>query len=384
MTLKLLEEDFRRMGFSPAEICESMPHVSGSDEEAYFVDEDEEEDFEDVYLSDMVDETDSDMGEGAYQKTHKMSSKAKRAAKLWRKQNPGSVRKSNKKQAKRRHKPAYKAQMARIKPGTIGKSTGRRRVIKVSDVANPGGGLPAMNEELLQELSVLAESIRHEPVSRFDEFVEAFNHIADLGEMTAMNMMEEDEDGARELLSVSLKAEAVLKDMEDMDGALDADEDRMLEATLADALQDVGELFESYGLLDEDDWDEDEDLEEEYFDSDNPFLAAAASLKEAKGKRKRGRMPAPEKRKIIPAGTKGKTVTTASNWGKKNKRAGASRRQISKRGDVRNVEGLLGYLKKVKAGKVAPGQPMAMSKSGKKLNKGARAAQKVAGTYKGA
>lgn len=380
MTVKPLEEDLRRMGLGPNEIRESLRHIGGR-AEADLLGEDAEEDFEDdVYLSDMVDE-DEELDEVKATRTHKMRGSAKTDSAAYER-----THKTQRAQARKRRArdPRVQAADKRRKAAGPAKPHMRRSFMKrTSDVEDPGAGLPTMHESLMDELGVLAESIEREPVSRFNEYVEAFNHIADLGEMAAMEFLDEDDEAAAELLGLSLRAESILKEMEEMGGALDAEEDAELEATLADAMEDVGILWDKYGLLaededPEDDEDEDEELEEdEIYDGENPFLDAASSLREARKQR-----PAKTAgRKVVKAGAPTVTKKGRSKWAKSTT---SSRQQLRGRSDVRDPEALLGYLRKVKAGKVAPGQPLATSKSGKPLNKGARAAQKAAGKYKGA
>jgi hypothetical protein len=214
----------------------------------------------------------------------------------------------------------------------------------------------------------------------FDEYVTAFNHIADLGELSAIKVFDEDEDAAVDLISLSLGAEQMLKLMEDMGGALDEDEEAMLEEVLADAMEDVFTLMEEYGLFIEDDEDEDDLEEEEDIDDEddyegNPFLDAAAALREAKGAKKGARPPKGKKRFVLKTNSR-EAKKGASKWGKGSTKA---KKQIVGRGDVRNKEGLLGYLKLVKRGLLAPGQPIMKDKKGKPMNKGARAAVKAAG-----
>jgi hypothetical protein len=374
MTVKPLEEDLRRMGLGPNEIRESLSHIGGS-AEADLLGEDTEEDFEDdVYLSDMMD--DEELDEVKAQRTHKMKGSAKADSKAYERSHKAQRKAARKRRAR---DPRVQAAERKRKAAGPARPHMRRSFMKRhSDVEDPSDGMPTMHESLMDELFTLNESIEREPTSRFEEYVEAFNHIADLGEMAAMEFLDEDDEAAADLLSLSLQAEAILQEMEDMGGALDADEDEELEASLADAMEDVGVLFDHYGLLaedeDEDYEDEDELDEDEIYDYDNPFLDAAAGLREAK-------RPAKTKgRKVLNPGST-KTKKGRSKWGKSTT---SSRQQLRGRADVRNVENLLGYLKKVKAGKVAPGAPLARSKTGKPLTKGARAAQKAAGKYKGA
>jgi hypothetical protein len=235
-------------------------------------------------------------------------------------------------------------------------------------------GGPEMGKSLLENVMEIAEAIDRDPEARFEEFATAFNRIADLGELAAMRLMEEEdgEDAALDVLDLSLAAENVLKNMEEMDGTLSDEEDRELEETLADAMDSVGEYMSRYGLLDEDsdlgeDSDEDDDLDDDDDDLSEAFHATASELREARPSKSAGRfLLNPSKRKKV----KGRSKYAKAGMTSKTKA------MVQARGDVRNKEALLGYLKMVKAGKLAPGQPILTSKSGKKLNKGARAAMK--------
>ena len=273
----------------------------------------------------------------------------------------------------------------------------------------------SIQEALLESINDLAQSIDHDPTGRFDEYVTAFNHIADLGELGAMKIMDEDEEAACDVIRVALEAEDVLKTMEEMDGALTVEEDEILEGILADAMEDVATTLETYGLFegckkrnrkgqksqddeedgaDEEDVEEDvedideqdegddeedmedeeeddeedveEDVDEDISESASMLMDAAEQLREAKGPKAEKKPPKSKKRMLVVNG-KLKSVSTPSRWSKMNRAPGASKKQVMLRKDVRKQEALLGYLKKVKAGTVAPG----MHSSGKGLSKGA-------------
>jgi hypothetical protein len=393
MTVRTLEEDFRRMGLSDNEIHDSLVNMHGVLGESKEVDVEEDDldegDFEEAYLGDLMgdvedddddddDDEDEDAVTEAYIRMKKGTSKDRRASKKYYRAHKSKIRRGL---AKRKKTSAYKTRKKKLARMSRGGARTRR---VVSDVEDTSEGMGNMHESLMGELGELAESIERDPISRFDEYVEAFNHIADLGELVAMRLLDEDEDDALELLSISLKAENMLKIMEGMDGVLDAEDDEILESSLADAMEEVGTLLEEFGLLEEDDdfedeIDEDDDDDEEIGDDEdvNPFLDAADALREAKGARKVKRKK--EKSRYILTSKGQKKVKGKSKWSEKHGK-GASRKQVGLRKDVDSKEGLLGYLKLVKAGKVAPGQPIAVSKrTGRKLNKGARAAIKAAG-----
>jgi len=329
MTRKRLEEDFRRLGLSEDEIRESMPYV-GEDKEADVDLEDQESDFEDdAYLSDLVDdEDDEELDEGMrVVQMQKMSAKEKRKARQRYKKDKAKIARTQK---RKRKTAAYKRRQAKLAAMPKAGGIRKRRIVSDVDVDTTEG--------ILESLSELAESVNRDPVSRFDEYVEAFNHIADLGELAAMRVMDDDEDAASDLVTLSLSAEAVLQEMEDLGGALSLEEDEMLEEALAQLLEDVGDKFDTYGLLSE---EEEEELEEEELeDDDNPFLNAANSLREAK-KKKKNKYPDED-------------IEDAEDD------------ELEKEWGIRDVGKFLGYLRDLKAGRKGPSKPKKAKKAKKK------------------
>jgi len=408
MAVRPLEEDFQRLGLSQDEIRASLHNMGrplGEMAEADLSDgseEEEDEDFEESYLSDLIGHDDdeaedfdemseedyfefvdnlsdeeldrllenSEMFEAKFIKLTPLGTRktARRKRKKWLKTAAGQA--YARKQMQKRKRPAFKKQAKKQRIRRKRAGGARKGYMMRAGVENPSEGKEAIHEDLMESLTDLAESIEREPVSRFDEYVTAFNALADLGELGAAKIMDEDEDAAMDVLNLSLQAEEVLKLMEDMGGALDEDEDEVLEEALAQLMELAGELVEEYGLLLEDEDEEeyeDEELEEDE-EEINPFLEAAASLREAR------RPPKGKKRFLLNPKSR-KAVKGRSKW---SKAGGNAKRQLAGRKDVRNKQALLGYLKMVKAGKVAPGQPIMMSKTGKPLSKGARAAKKLA------
>lgn len=393
-----IRRDFEAMGLTEDQIGRSLNYMGEATVEAEV---DDQEVSDDAYLSDLPDEEDLQTEEDdedldldldldeddelseeerledemlervvrLKRGTAKQRSKAKRYYKTHKAQISRAM-------SRLRKKPAYKKRQARLQKMSKGGSRTRRVLSHVDD---PGKGNSSFAEGILGELQVLAEAVDQEPRTRFDEFVDAFNQIADIGELIAMDISEDDSDVAGEFVGMSLKAEGILKHMETLDGALSEEEDAELEETLADAMEEVGALFDKHEIVfesdeedsgDEDEEDPEEDLEEDEEDEGNPFSGMADALREARPPKQKGRK--------LANYAKPKTVKGASKWGKMNP-SGASRRQLAGRKDVRNVEAMLGYLKKVKSGKVAPGQAIAYSKKGKPLSRTARAAKKMAG-----
>lgn len=364
MLFRTLFEDFSSLGMTPREISEATAPLGGK------VDGVDHGDVDGIgYL--FSGSANGSVDEG-YVKLRSLAvrKKAAKAARLRRKSGAGKAeylnqlrlaRSSMAKTKKRKH---YKLVMARGGP-----KKGHR--FMTASVEDPGKGLEIMSEKLLESVMQLAEAIDRDPQERFDEYVEAFNHIADIGELAAMQLMEDDEEAARDILNLSLAAESVLKYMEGLGGSLEEDEDAELEETLAEAMESVGDYMAEYGFLvegSEDGGDGDDDDEDEIAEDDADLLSAFTALREAKaakakkmgaarGKKVVSRVQSPKSRKIMTAkGIKRKKGSSA--WGKRNTSPNASRKQIMNRGDVRDTEKLLGYLRQVKMGKVAPGQPL--------------------------
>ena len=132
---------------------------------------------------------------------------------------------------------------------------------------------------LMEDVAELAHALDHDPEDRFGEFATAFNHVADLGELAAMNVMDEDADVAKELLALTVGADDVLRRMEKMGGTVTKDQDAMLEATLADAMDCVGEMMSTHDILEDND-DDGKILSESFFDASDGLKGSSADFDE--------------------------------------------------------------------------------------------------------
>jgi hypothetical protein len=418
MTLRTLEEDLRRMGLSDREIHSSFPSLTeGKDEDEMDLEDefsDENEDFEeDAYLSDMAGGEDDEegasdsfieslsddvldeiaeeqgLGEG-FVKLAQVGTRKKRRRKMkkWLKTAAGQ---------------RYMMKKLRMSKSSAGKMKQKKYRRRSKARGGPRRGYRMEGSEgdstsaLMESISELATSLDHDDEGRFDEYVEAFNHIADLGEVSYLNLVDEDEDAAKDVLNLSLAAEKVLKKMEDMDGSLTSEEDAMLEETLADAMESVGEYMEQYGLFEgedsdgeEDDLDFDEEDEElgEGFDFDvsdrtKSFFLAAEELREARGRGTAKRPARKSGRKLLGPGMR--KVGGKSQWSQKGSKITIGK--LKARKDVENPKALYKYLALVKRGVYAPGQPTKgnASKKGRSLRKnvGAKRARAAAGKRAG-
>lgn len=367
MTMKTLEEDFQKMGLSATEIRESLDVVQ--EKKADLEAEDSEDDFGDLdeddfgYEDEDEDDLDDEEMDERVQRMKKGSAKSRKASKASYRQNKAKIKRKMK---TKRKTSKYKRHQAKLSRAPKASGVRVRRVF--DDVEDPGNGRNSLHESLMDELNVLGESLEREPASRFDEYVEAFNHIADLGELAAMRVMEEDEDAAADLVSVSLDATSVLEQMEEMGGALSSEEDDMLEEALEEALTDVGEKFELYNLLNEDE-DEDEDgdeLDEDDDDdySDNPFLDAANGLREAKKQSKDAKNKALLKSKSMVTPKDKKERGKFASITRQNAKIPDKKGNVKLGKNVRDQGALLNYLRNVKAGYVEPGEELGKEKLG--------------------
>lgn len=352
MKVRPLEEDLRRMGLSNEQIRSSLGSIGMLTEgaEADFEDDYSGEEFEEAYLGDLVgDDDDDEIDEMKVQRMKKSSSKKKRASRDYYKSHKGAIGRKRKMQSRN---PAWQRHMAKLARAPKASGSRVRRVM--SDVDMPEDG--HMSEGILDNLAVLAESIDRDPKSRFDEYVEAFNYIADLGEILAMRALEEDEnEAASDVLDLSLGAEEMLKEMEEMGGALTPDEDAYLEEALDDAMEDVEVVLEAFGVVDPEDEEDEEDEEEvtegyEYDDEDDLLEAAAKKYKMFRGKKviKRPKL-------------KGKGVGIKVGKGKSaySKISLANRKKIvDMRKDFRKKKAMIAYLGMVKQKKIKPGQSL--------------------------
>lgn len=379
---KTIGEIFGEFGMTRSQISEAVRAMkSGAD--SFDIDDD-------LGCDSNVDVDDSEpaIGEGFQRLKSLMARISQRKKnKLYRKTSSG--RQAYKRQLMKSKTSSYKRKEKihnRKLRAAGGPRKGQRFLTTAVESVGAQEGLIIMSNKLLESVERLARAVNRDGSKAFREFVEAFNHVADIGELGAMKLLDEDEDAASDVIELSLRAESVLKRMETMGGTLTEEQESMLEATLADAMDMAGDLLSEHNLIesmdddsDEEDYDEideDDDLEEDYLsdvdDDGNPFHALANQMREARGNRKVVR---PSKGKMLTA--KGmKTRSGKSKWAKSNTAPGASKKQVSLRGDVQNKQALLGYLRQVKLGKVAPGQPL--SKNRAPVKKGAPMAGKKA------
>jgi hypothetical protein len=107
----------------------------------------------------------------------------------------------------------------------------------------------AFESSVLEDIAELANAMDHDPGEQFESFSTAFNGLADLGELAAGSVISESEDIARAFAGVAVGAEAVLREMEKMGGVVTLKNRRMLESTLADAMDNVGTLMSEHNVL---------------------------------------------------------------------------------------------------------------------------------------
>jgi hypothetical protein len=419
MTLRTLEEDLRRMGLSDREIHSSFPSLmEGKDEDEMDLEDEfsgENEDFEeDAYLSDMTGGEDDEDGtsdsfiESLSDDVLDVIAEEQGLGEGFVKLAQAGVRKKRRRKMKKWLKTAagqrYMMKKLRMSKSSAGKMKQEkyRRRSKARGGPRKGYRMEDMGGDstsaLMESISELASSLDHDDEGRFDEYVEAFNHIADLGEVAYMNLIDEDEDAAKDVLNLSLAAEKVLKKMEDMDGSLTEEEDVMLEETLADAMESVGEYMEKYdlfegsgegeddlGFKEEDDLDfdeEDEGLGERFDVSDRTksFFLAAEELREARGRGSAKRQARKSGRKLLGPGMR--KVGGKSQWSKKGSKITIGK--LKARKDVENPKALYKYLALVKRGIYAPGQPTKgnAGKKGRSLRKNVGSKRSMAAAKK--
>jgi len=308
----------------------------------YRLGEDEDEDDDD----DMSEDALAVLEAYKYEKKRKVPSSEKARGRQKRRSGPGKVaaRRSAKKAALPMNVAKRKKRQAKMPPA----KKGYRRV---QSWFNYDGEGDEMREDILENLSILAEAIDKDPTDRFNEFVEAFNHIADIGEILTLRYHEMgEEDMAEDAIQLATSAEGILEQMEELGGALTLEADAALEQALAEAMEDTAEymsdfeeLAEEYEDLDEEDFDEDED------DEPSDILSAARRIAEAakvakgkgrlKGKAKKGK--GKKKKKKAKMGQIKKKTSKLSKFEKALTKSGSGK----KRKDIKNPEALGGYLR---------------------------------------
>lgn len=282
MTLKSLREDFQQMGLSENRVNESMRNLLGEDFEQEInkdddtLDDDELEDDDPLAIIERR------------KRLKRKTGKEKIAGKKQRRSASG--KRSAKKAAMARKRPGAKRAAAkrRVKLAKMGKAKkGYRRMVSSKEFE--GNSLHA---SLMENIQSLVEAVEIDPVERFDEYLEAFNHVADLGELLCLKYHGMDEDElANEALDVTLAAEAIIEGMEGLEGVVDAEDDATLEEALERAMDVVEDEMEGYNEimegLDEEDDDDDlgEDIDDDDFEDDDDD---DDDLEEAKKKKKKG------------------------------------------------------------------------------------------------
>jgi hypothetical protein len=388
MKRSLLESDLQNLGLSEEDVRSHLPFLGEAAEADVEDDFEMEEDFED----ETVDEDDlfhgldeaalevagdleaaeeldeeyldllrelSALEEGAIvQRMKKGTAKARRAAKAYYRKMKAKISRGMKRKRKTSGFKRRQAKLARA-PKASGART--RRVVSDRDV--PASN---MHEDIMESLGELAESLEREPTTRFDEYAEAFNSVADIGELLCLRAVNEDElELAQEAYALTLFAENALRGMEELGGALIQEDDEELEEALAIVMEELGGALEDFNLF------EDEDLEDDELDED--FEDEDFELDEGRGA-KTAKRPKPAAGRLIMKGGMPKKVKGKSNYSKT--MGGAKPR----RKDWRNKAAMIGFLRKVKAGKAAPGHPASKFTDKKgRFNLGAAKAKAAAG-----
>ena len=285
-----LVEDFQGMGLSDRAVQDSLSNMLGEDEDGF---DDELDDFEveDVDALNIVE---------AMKKIKKLRGKEKMKAVWYRRSAMG--KKSAKKQARLHRLGSYKKKAAKRRKKLAragGPKKGFRRVVSSRDYE--GGSL---TEALIENLQELSESVDYDGGERFDQYVEAFNHIADLGELMALRYNEMgEEDLAEDVIGIAILAEEVLEEMEDFGGVVDLDEDENLEEALSEAMEIVGDQLAEYSEITEnEDYDDDDD-------EDDELAEALAVLEAARSRKEKGYVVTTREKKSMGRGRKAKTVT---------------------------------------------------------------------------
>jgi hypothetical protein len=277
-----LKHTLRNLGLTEDAINETFPELQESDdgeegevdqstgdndtsdlgEIGYLSDDDEDldewadddDDVDDIDLEEAVDNlTDEELDEiavdaGLDEGFIRMASVSKRKArrkkmKKWLKTSQGrkymsqKTRKGKTAVAKKKRKIHAKKLAARGGPK-------KGKIFRENDLQN------AFESDVLEDIAELANAMDHDPREQFESFSTAFNGLADLGELAAGSVISEDENVAREFAGVAVGAEAVLREMEKMDGIVTLKDRRMMEATLADAMDNVGTLMAEHNVLD--------------------------------------------------------------------------------------------------------------------------------------
>lgn len=224
-----------------------------SDDDDEELEEAEDEDDDEVDLEEAVDKlTDDELDEiavdaGLEEGFIKLASVSKRKArrkkmKKWLKTSQGRQYMAKK---TRKSKTAVAKKQRKIHAKKLAARGGSKKgkMFRENDIPN------AFESSVLEDIAELANAMDHDPGEQFESFSTAFNGLADLGELAAGSIISENEDVARAFAGVAVGAEAVLREMEKMDGIVTLQNRRMLESTLADAMDNVGTLMSKHNVL---------------------------------------------------------------------------------------------------------------------------------------
>lgn len=292
---------------------------------------------------DDMDEDVLDVLEGyRYERKRKLSSAEKVQGEQYRRSSAGRMAARMAGMEARKPQKRLQRKKTAKKMGKLGPAKkGFRRVQSWTDYDGKGD---EMREDILENLSILAEAIDKDPTDRFNEFVEAFNHIADIGEILTIRYHEMGEtELAEDAIELATNAEAMLESMEELGGALTLEEDADLEEALAEALEETAAYMSEFeSLMEDEDEDEDDEMDEDE-DDVSDILRAARSIAEA-AKMAKG------KKKLKGAAKKFQTGR------KKKAKLGSVKRKTSKlskfektltkgRTDIKDPEKLGGYLR---------------------------------------
>lgn len=334
MGIRSITEDFRRMGLSGRSVENSLANMLGETSEND-IDSDSDGDFDGDAMSIIE----------AYKRRRALRGKKKISAKRYRRSAAG--KQAARKSAKARRRPGAKRLASKRRKKLAKMGGAKKGFARVLPGLRASDESMTMRQALIENLKSLEEAVERDPVSRFDEYVEAFNHIADLGEVLTLRCHEAgEEEMAEDMVLVALMAEAVLEDMEELNGALDSEIDEDLEEVLASAMEAVSEALEDFSVLeedDEDDDDEDDDLEEDEDDDDDEdgddLTERARRIAEAAKKKKKsgGEFTDDDG---VPYGKKDLDAFEKSLvYGRK---GGKWRKQ--RRKDIKDPKGLAGYI----------------------------------------
>lgn len=255
MGIRSITEDFRRMGLSNKGAENSLANMLGETSESD-IDSDSDGDFDGDAMSIIE----------AYKRRRALRGKKKISAKRYRRSASGKA--AARKSAKARRRPGAKRVAAKRRKKLAKMGGAKKGFARVLPGLRASDESMTMRQALIENLKSLEEAVERDPVSRFNEYVEAFNHIADLSEVLTLRCHEAgEEEMAEDMVLIALMAEAVLEDMEELNGALSSEIDEDLEEVLASAMETVSEALEDFSALEED-IDEDEDDEDDEIDED--------------------------------------------------------------------------------------------------------------------